>query len=101
TNPQGRFVFTNVQPGDALLIAIYGKKTASRFVRLNPGDNAADLALDELAPRPPADSVNDNEIVVEYTQQGDGQKQRQQKAEGVGATTATPSVTYETTGKKE
>lgn len=105
TNPQGRFVFTNVQPGDALLIAIHGKKTATRFVRLNAGDNVADLALDEQAPPPPNASASDNEIVVEYTQ-GDEAHQRQQKAEAQGRGGAAPqmtapSVSYEAAGTKE
>lgn len=107
TNPQGRFVFTNVQPGDALLIAIHGKKTATRFVRLKAGDNAADLALDEQAPPAATGSISDNEIVVEYTQ-GDETHQRQRKAgvqdKGVTAPptpTPTPSVARETSGTRE
>jgi type II secretory pathway component GspD/PulD (secretin) len=106
TNPQGRFVFTNVRPGDALLIAIHGKKTATRFVRLKAGDNAADLALDEQAPPAATGSISDDEIVVENTQ-GDETHQRRRKAEaqgkGGGATPqmAEPSVSYEAVGTKE
>lgn len=109
TNPQGRFVFTNVQPGDALLIAIHGKKTATRFVRLNAGDNTADLALDEQAPPAATGSISDNEIVVEYTQ-GDEAHQRRRKAGGqdkgvavppTPSPTPTPSVARETSGTRQ
>jgi type II secretory pathway component GspD/PulD (secretin) len=105
TNPQGRFVFTNVQPGDALLIAIHGKKTATRFVRLKAGDNAADLALDEQAPPAATGSISDNEIVVEYTQ-GDETHQRQRKVDeqgegGASPQITAPSVSYEAAGTKE
>ena len=105
TNPQGRFVFTNVQPGDALLIAIHGKKTATRFVRLKAGDNAADLALDEQAPPAATGSISDNEIVVEYTQ-GDETHQRHRKVDeqgkgGASPRITAPSVSYEAAGTKE
>jgi len=105
TNPQGRFVFTNVQTGDALLIAIHGKKTATRFVRLKAGDNAADLALDEQAPPAATGSISDNEIVVEYTQ-GDETHQRRRTVDELGKGGAspqmtTPSVSYEAAGTKE
>ena len=105
TNPQGRFVFTNVQPGDALLIAIHGKKTATRFVRLKAGDNAADLALDEQAPPAATGSISDNEIVVEYTQ-GDETHQRRRKVDeqgegGASPQMTAPSVSYEAARKKE
>lgn len=104
TNTQGRFVFTDVQPGDALLIAIHGKKTATRFVRLKAGDNAADLALDEL-PAGAANPVGNNEVVVEYTQ-ADELQQRERKAEGQGngggaPPVSTPTATYETADKQE
>lgn len=105
TNPQGRFVFTNVQPGDALLIAIHGKKTATRFVRLKAGDNAADLALDEQAPPAATGSISDNEIVVEYTQGDETHRRRrtvdEQGEGGASPRMTAPSVSDEAAGSKE
>lgn len=106
TNPQGRFVFTNVQPGDALLIAIHGKKTATRFVRLKAGDNAADLALDEQAPPAAATgSISDDEIVVEYTQGDEAHRRRrtvdEQGEGGASPRMTAPSVSDEAAGTKE
>ena len=66
TNRQGRFVFANVRPGDALLIAIHGRKTATRFVRLDAGENAADLALDGPPPGAADQAAPAGEVAVEY-----------------------------------
>ncbi|MFL6284635.1 MAG: hypothetical protein ACJ74Q_15925 [Pyrinomonadaceae bacterium] len=47
TNASGKFVFANIKTGSGLLIAKYGKKSATRFVRISDGENAADIDLDQ------------------------------------------------------
>lgn len=103
TNGQGRFIFTGVEPGDALLIAVYNKKTATRFVKLHAGENTATLALDET-PAAVAPTPEDSEVVVEYpeAQERGEAKQRERRAEaedkkGSGVTqTVAPTATHDT-----
>ncbi len=79
TNASGRFTFTNLTPGSAVVIAISGSMTATKFLRLDPGDNTADIDFQEADP--PA--------TRERRAEGDGQQRA-----AVAVPMTTPSATY-------
>ncbi len=47
TNASGQFTFTNLAPGSAVVFAISGSMTATKFLQLAPGDNSADFDFQE------------------------------------------------------
>src|SRR5215207_3050473 len=47
TNSSGSFTFTDLEPSVAVVIALSGSSTATKFLTLEPGDNTAALDFDE------------------------------------------------------